>query len=100
MNVQDPASEVFNKPRTQNTHESCEDQQVRIESIEFSGESAIERFSIGEVGVTKTPCFNVGLGCARESIRIRAIAKNQHDVQIEFTAADLVDERLQIAATT
>jgi hypothetical protein len=67
---------MSNKPRTQNAHESGEDQQIRPPLVECGRNRAIEIFAIAIEAMFDARGRNAHVFCTDQPVRIRAIAEN------------------------
>ena len=98
VDVEDPAPVVLNECRTQNAHETRENKQIGFEAVELRDDSTIERFTVSVIAVTNTRCRNAGGFSSLEAERIRIVAKNHAQVQVEAARSDGIDERLKVTA--
>ena len=98
MNVEDPAFEMVDEDRRQDTHEAGKYDEVRLVSIQRLDEGRIELLAVGEVDVPDALLGDTGFARTLEAIGVGLVAEDDGNVQIEVARRRAVDERLQIGA--
>jgi len=100
MDVEYFSVEMSYEPRAQDAHESGQNDERGLESIEFLRDGSIKGFAIRELSMFDAGRLYTGILCARKAIGVTSVGHDDSNFEIDTIVGDLVDEGLQVTAGT